>query len=265
MEERGVAVGSSNSGGVVGEGCSVLFLGPEPPRRLGFPGISVVAWSPVVVLRPIDGCSARFLEEAGACDWVVFTSPRGPHILFRDASRLGLVERVVETLSSRRVAAVGPSTAGSLAEVFGVEPVLVPGEYTGRSLARALVAQGPRCVLLARSRRGVRDLPDILEASGITFREIALYDEEPNLRALPLAVELAERVDYVLLTSPLIAELYCRYIAPHVRRARILAIGPSTLRAARKYCPGLAGEAEPPDQYTYDALLAEAAKKCREK
>ncbi len=246
------------------ESCTILSLGPDPPPLHLVAGKASIAWAPIIRVEPVPQCSTRLLGFLSICDWVVFTSPRGPRLLYMDAVGRGVEEELRKALARRRVAVVGPSTASSLEEFFGIEPSLVPREYSGAALGEELVAHRPRCVVLARSRRGVKDLPRVLARNRIPFQEIPVYDEKPNIKAIPFLPELASRAKVVLLTSPFIAELYCKYIEPAAKpQPVVVSIGPSTLSVAVKKCSGRVLEELPPE-YTYREAISLALRTCRD-
>jgi uroporphyrinogen-III synthase len=207
----------------------ILLLRPNPPEpgELGEAGI--VAAIPVAAIEADEKALELVERELPHCDWLVLTSPRAPSLLKPLASMIG------ELVASGRlrVAAVGPKTADAIRRVLGVEPSLVPREYRGATLADQLAPLRPSCVLAARSERGVRELVDKLAAAGVRVVEVHLY----RLRILDdmasLAGRIADEFDYIVVTSPSIAEA----LAKHYQggSVTVVAIGPTTAEALRRH------------------------------
>lgn len=141
----------------------------EALRRLGanvteFPCIRTVPRDPNPEL---DGAIGRI----GQYRWLVFTSPVGPKLFF---DRLFALGKDVRALSSIRLAAIGPKTAGAL-KPYGLRADLVPETYDSDHLAQAMESvEGP--VLLCRAAEGSRALPEIFSKKGIPFLDIPCYD-----------------------------------------------------------------------------------------
>ncbi len=236
----------------------VLFMRPpdEPPP----PPPEPIAASNIPVAVPValeEG--VRVLEgllREGWPDCLLYTSLRGP----RFTSRLApLVRRMVEE-GGLVVGAVGPRTAEEVEKLLGVKPGLVPGEYRGEALGR-LAAERCRRVVVARSKRGLPDIVEVLKGAGVEVRDIPVYDMVYDDRLAEAAVLAHHAHDYVAFTSPGIAEAFARALKRLGvgLRARVVSIGPSTSKRLRSL--GLRVDVEA-SEYTvrgvYEAVLRDA-------
>ncbi len=137
-------------------------------------------------------------------------------------------------------AAVGPATASAVAaEGFSVDHVAQ--EFLGVALARELSAPlAGKKILLPRSERARRDLPDALRASGADVTEIVAY-HTGGLGAIEPEVMLAIReaqVDVISFFSPsaienMRAELGEEVVSRLGTKAAVAAVGPVTVAALR--------------------------------
>ena len=213
----------------------VMLLGPREKRgaevleRQGFSVVHV----PVVRVAVLEE-GLKILEKTldmRPPDYLVFTSSVGVSIVF---SRLrSKVYSLVEK-GGLRIASIGPATTHEL-RVRGVEPDVEAFAHTGESLGREICLRRPRSAVLARSRQGLRGIVDILEGCGVGVADIPVYDIVPDHVAARRAVDmlLDGLVDYVVLTSPLIAGVFLDALKEASRklgslRERLIAIGPST-------------------------------------
>jgi len=158
---------------------------------------------PTIVIEPPASWDPldRALDRIDDYPWAVFTSVNGVEMTRRRLEERG---REVGVLRGRRLAAIGPATAGALRDL-GLHPEVVPDEYVAEGLVESLlglIRRGER-VLLARAADTRDVLVRELEAAG------ALVDEVPAYRTRPAhedADELrralaAGRVDVITFTS----------------------------------------------------------------
>lgn len=159
--------------------------------------VPTIVIEPPVSWEPLD----RALDRIADYGWAVFTSVNGVEMTRRRLAERG---REMGVLRGRRLAAIGPATAGALRDL-GLEPEVVPEEYVAEGLAeslRGLIGPGER-VLLARAADTRDVLVRELEAAGAQVDEVPAYrtrpaheDAEELRRALA-----AGRVDVVTFTS----------------------------------------------------------------
>ena len=144
--------------------------------------------------RPVPAELAQVGEYALVC----VTSPNGASLLMEGLAEHGLDARA---LAGATVAAIGPGTAGALAE-HGIRADVVPPRSIAESLVEALESvpvEGER-VMVARAAEARDVLPDALAERGAQVDVVALYDTvaEPLDDARRAALESA---DYVTFTS----------------------------------------------------------------
>ncbi len=179
----------------------------------------------------------RAIRSVATYDWVLFTSANAVRFF---AARCRALDVDLPRSGKPRLAAVGPATAGAAA-AEGWSTEFVSHEFTGAALAREMAgALAGKRVLLPRSDRARRDLPDTLRAAGADVTEVigyqtgGMHDLEPKvLEALREA-----RVDVVSFYSPsavenLRAAIGAEAFSRLAGRAVFAAVGPVTAAALR--------------------------------
>ena len=197
------------------------------------------------------------LTRFGQYDWVVFTSRNGVNILFEVLGKLGKDARV---FASVKVAAIGPQTAGALAE-FGIRPELVPGVFTAKELGRELIALASleeKKILLLRSRSASKDLPALLEKAKAVVDDVAVYDAVPMKSDCAMLQEqiAGGKVDWLTFASPSEARMFFQQVPVEIvnsSRTKVASIGPVTSEQLRQL--GIAADIEA-SEHTVDGLLA---------
>lgn len=176
---------------------------------------------------------------AGGFEWVVFSSVNGVEKVF---SRLAATSLAASAFDRVKVAAVGAATADLLAR-RGVQPDLVPPEFTTEALARSM-GRGSGSVLLPRVQDAPAEMVELLEEQGWTTEQVAAY--RTTLASPPereLARVRAGAFDVVTFTSSSTVRNFRRLagdprdlrLAPGQEDARKVAcIGPVTARTARR-------------------------------
>ena len=195
---------------------------------------------PLHRIKPIPGSSRRLLEELRrGYEWLVFTSRNGVKALLADAKREKLTGQLLTVLSRVKIAAVGARTAGEAVRA-GLKVHLVPEEHTGRALAEALLARGARSVLLARSKRGIRDIVDILERGGVRVCDLPVYELETHERRVEHVEVALSEFDVLVFTSPSTVEAFLEGLnvlgvsVDAVNSKTVISIGPTTSKALEK-------------------------------
>ncbi len=200
----------------------------------------------VVLLLPVVNFSApadtapldRAIGSLETFDWVVFTSANAARFFVDRCAKLG---RVRGGSQGPRCAAVGSATAAAAMQA-GFTVDLVAGEFRGEALAHDLgPAVAGKQVLLPRSDRAGRELPDALEKAGAHVTEVIAYHTSGSGAADPGVIESvrAAQVDVVSFFSPsavvnlrgiLGTEAFSRLGA----RAAMAAVGQVTAEALRR-------------------------------
>ena len=109
--------------------------------------------------------------------WILFTSLNAVTYFFQRLFHLGLDSR---HLADAKIAAVGRATAEKLLQ-YGIKADLIPEQFTGEGLARALVqtqVEGNR-ILLPRAMRAAELLPETLTDAGATVTVAPVYRNVP--------------------------------------------------------------------------------------
>ncbi len=198
----------------------------------------------------------RALENLSDYDWIVFTSQAGVGVFF---DRLLRSKKDARSLSGIRLAAIGGATEKALAE-RGVIADCVPEKYDSSSLGRALAAAarpGER-LLIPRARIGSRELTRELDAAGLVYDDIPVYDTQ---YAAPGAVDvgglLAEREGlYAAFTSASTVRGFAAMAGGADRsRVKAVCIGEQTAAEAAR----LGMEVYVSDDITVDSLAEKIA------
>jgi uroporphyrinogen-III synthase len=141
--------------------------------RLESMGATVLLFPAVSFSEPADTAELdRAIRALAEFDWILFTSANAARFFAARCRKL----RVEPSQGGRcRCAAVGPATAEAVAgEGFSVDHVAQ--EFTGAALARELSsALAGRKILLPRSERARRELPEALRAAGAKVAEVVAY------------------------------------------------------------------------------------------
>jgi uroporphyrinogen-III synthase len=170
-------------------------------------------------------------------DWILFTSGNAVRFFAKRCRELGAALGGSEKLLC---AAVGPATA-SAAAAEGCKIDYVAKEFLGVALAREIgEALTGKKVLLPRSERAGRELPDALKAVGAQVTEVMTYHTGGIGAAEPGVMEAVReaRVDVVSFFSPsavenLRGELGAEILSRLGVKAALVAVGPVTAAALR--------------------------------
>jgi uroporphyrinogen-III synthase len=223
--------------------CVVITRAVEQSRelkaRLEKLGAKVLVLPAVSFSEPADTAELdRAIGSLETYDWLLFTSANAARFF---ASRCRKLGRRPDGGDRPRCAAVGTATANAAAgEGFAI--VYVAREFLGVALARELATElaGKR-VLLPRSERAGRDLPDELRSAGAEVTEIVAYYTGGVGAVEPGVIEAMReaRVDVVSFFSPsavenLHSELGAEVLSRLGARAALAAVGPVTAAALRK-------------------------------
>lgn len=209
---------------------------------------AVVLRVPVMrILPPLDG---EALQAAAAAldtfDWVILSSANGARSLREACVRLGvgLGDEV-----RPRICAVGPATRDALVEQ-GWPVDLIPEQFLAEGILASLDREGGvrgRRVLLPRPAEAPDLLPAGLRARGAQVVEVEGYRNAPHregMESLKRAVR-GDQVDVITLTAASSARRVAEVLGGDVGRARVVAIGPSTAKAAEGAGLPVAGVADP--------------------
>ncbi len=207
--------------------------------------------------QPFDVAARRLFAPAREpyYAWLVFTSANGVSSFFERINHLGYA---VSALDALKIAAIGPSTAATLAR-YGLQAALVPERFVAEEFIDALIADASRRgetlagrrVLLARAAEARDVLPTRLEQVGAHVDDVAVY------RNMPVAGDDGQgrevmrllrncQLDIVTFTSSSTVRNFTQWLAEKDNagkglglvtdspRLQIACIGPVTARTARE-------------------------------
>ncbi len=213
------------------DGCRALYLGPELPSQLKH--LASLTWVKALEIVPLNQGLSEVpkLVESGHYDCIAVTSPRAA----------ALVKAYIDRLPYNvKVYAVGPATAKSMTELFGLSPT-VPSEFTTGALGLKIVEDGCRRVLTFRSSDGDDELEVTLRSRGVEVTRLNIYKEVFRPEALP---QICNNYDVVIASSRVIAEGVCLKIGSEISggadcNVTLVAIGPKAAAAVKSACPSL--------------------------
>ncbi len=207
---------------------------------------------------PLDDGLRR--AAAGEFDWLVLTSRNTVLALSRLLDALGMSPGALSGLS---IAAVGPSTAEQSADLLGLTPAVVHGEYVAEALADALSDRPGARVFLPQSSLARPVLAGALRGAGMDVTAVDAYITVIGSGGADLPALLrAGGVDAVTFTSSSTVENFLTRLEAEgaalsgLDGVAVACIGPITAKTARN-C-GLTVDAVPED-YTLDGLVAALA------
>jgi uroporphyrinogen-III synthase len=193
----------------------------------------LVAFEPPRDTAPLDAA----IQRLGEFDWLLFSSQNAVRFFDERRRQVG----VPFHWGRPRVAAVGPATAKA-ARDLGYAVGHVAQEPTSRGLAQTLadMVKG-QSVLLPRSDRARRELPELLTSAGANVTDVIAYrtvapgaEAEEALRLIR-----AGHVDAIALASPsaferLAEQLGMQILHEITPQVALAAIGPVTAEAIRQ-------------------------------
>jgi uroporphyrinogen-III synthase len=230
----------------------------ELKERLEGLGAEVLLLPAVSFSEPADTTQLdHAIGSLETYDWLLFTSANAVRFF---AGRCRKIGGSIESGDRPHCAAVGPATA-SAAAAEGYTIDYVAKEFRGVALARELgEALAGKRVLLPRSGRAGRDLPDALKAAGAEITEVVAYHTGGLGVAEPGVIEAMReiRVDVVSFFSSsavenLRGELGADVMSRLGARAALAAVGPVTAAALRNAGLPVAIEA---DEATAESMAA---------
>ncbi len=199
---------------------------------------------PTVKIEPADPAAHdAAIGTLDDYDWIVYTSANGVEAFFARLLRAG---KNCGDVARRKVAAIGPVTARSLAE-RGVTPALVPGEYVAEAILAGLGDVRGQRFLLPRADIAREALAVGLRERGALVTEVAAYR---TVGAAGPPPDLAG-ADAVTFTSSSTVRHFVESGAS-VGEAKVICIGPVT--AATAQALGLVVHAVA-GEYTEDGLI----------
>lgn len=222
----------------------IRALGGDP---VPFPTIDFV---PLDDFHGLDAALAR----GSSFDWIVFTSANGVRHVIERLKQLGREPQSIlqgNGARSPKLAAIGPATARSLAEL-GLHVDFVPTKFLGEQIAAELPVERGASALLLRA-----DLASDVLARGLTLRGVVVTDVDAYRTILPAApsVDLSA-IDAITFTSSSTVRNFLEMLDGKLEgldAKTVFCIGPVTAGTAREL--GLRVDAIAPE-HTVDGLVS---------
>jgi uroporphyrinogen-III synthase len=149
----------------------IQLLSKEKARPITLPTIELVSKGEKIVHEFLD--SLKTYDP----DYAIFMSSKAVKLLFDEAKKISLYEKLQLAVANTTVIAVGPKTKTAL-ENEGIRVAYMPNRYSsvgvGEVLSR-LNAVGKK-VVVPRSGASTPFLKNLLEKMGLDVKEIYLYD-----------------------------------------------------------------------------------------
>lgn len=166
-------------------------------------------------------------------DVLVFTSAEGVNSFFEWLLGEGKDARY---LSGKKIACIGPATAGAL-RAFGINCDFMPKEYYGRNLAEEMISTGfitgDSSLLLLRAKIGSAEITDILSENSVDFTDYPVYTTSLICRDEKID---GEDFDYVSFTSRSCVEGFAKTCGiKDMSSVKALCIGQKTAELAASY------------------------------
>jgi len=229
----------------------------ELTSRLEALGAEVIELPAIRIEPPTDPALLRSaVSKLSEFDWIVFTSVNGVEAFFAALAEAGRDSRA---LAANKVCAVGPSTAGRLAD-FGIRVDAQPARYTGAAITETLASldtlSGAR-ILCPRAENAPGDLIEALSARGAAVEDVAAYRTVPEPLDAARASELFERreVHWITFTSSSTVKNFFSVVDAELIRSsstRIASIGPVTSATLGRF--GFRPDIQA-DEHTVDGLV----------
>ena len=194
--------------------------------------LATIRTEPPADWGPVD----RAIQNLDRYAWAIFTSVNGVRYFFERVERQGLDLRALKGV---RLGAIGPATAGALAE-WHLRADFSPSEYVAEAIVEGMKQfdlSGQR-VLLPRAQDVREVLADGLTSQGALVDDVAVYQTCPTGDPI-VAQRLFDenQVDVVTFTSSSTARNLARLLGSRAQgllaRVTVAGIGPITCQTAR--------------------------------
>lgn len=199
-------------------------------------GAEVIQFPTILITDPEEPEPLRrAVREAGAFDWIVFTSVNGVQRFWSELRAAGEDTRKLAGVS---LCAIGPATAAAI-EAEGARADLMPEEFIAEAVVEALVSTGDlqgRRILLPRAEQARSILPERLREHGAEVVEVTAYRTELDGSGAPAVRARLEagEVDLVTLTASSTARNFVSLVGTGLGGAGVASIGPITSATARE-------------------------------
>lgn len=239
-------------------GQTILVPRPAPPAGqtdkladlLESVGASVIA-HPVIelVTVPLERISEQ-LEQLDQFKTIVFVSATGVRFftaLLHQHGKSGGNKDLRRQLTELKIAAIGPGSAAEI-EKLGLPVHYVPDNADSESLSNGLIRSMDEPFLIIRADRGSQVLAENLTKHHKQFQEIAVYESRDIGAANPQVLKQLEsgQIDWIILTSPAIANNCLKLFGERIQQVRIATISNSVSKIVIEHGFSVSAEAIKP-------------------
>ena len=173
------------------------------------------------------------LERVSEYPWAVFTSPNGVDIFFDYLKKLKLD---IRALADLKFAVIGTGTAAAL-EKRGIYPAYLPEKYDVESLAKGLcqMVRKEEKLLILRAEQGSEILTEVLDAAGMTYTDVKIYDILVDEEKRRTANEKVQEMDFITFASGSGVRGFMENGGTIPEGTKAVCIGTSTRKMLKKY------------------------------
>ena len=173
------------------------------------------------------------LQKISDYPWAVFTSPNGVEIFFDYLKKLKFD---VRKLAGLQFAVIGTGTAAAL-EKHGIYASFLPETYDVESLARGLceTVKKDENILILRAEQGSEILTEVLDAEGMTYTDVKIYDILVDEDKRRFANEKAKEMDFITFASGSGVRGFMENGGTIPAGTKAVCIGTSTAKMLKKY------------------------------
>ena len=173
------------------------------------------------------------LERVSEYPWAVFTSPNGVDIFFDYLKKLKLD---IRSLAGLKFAVIGTGTAAAL-EKRGIYPAYLPEKYDVESLAKGLcqMVGKEEKLLILRAEQSSEILTEVLDAAGMTYSDVKIYDILVDEEKRRTANEKVQEMDFITFASGSGVRGFMENGGTIPDGTKAVCIGTSTRKMLKKY------------------------------
>lgn len=173
------------------------------------------------------------LERVSEYPWAVFTSPNGVDIFFDYLKKLKLD---IRALADLKFAVIGTGTAAAL-EKRGIYPAYLPEKYDVESLAQGIcqMVGKEEKLLILRAEQGSEILTEVLDAAGMTYTDVKIYDILVDEEKRRIANEKVQEMDFITFASGSGVRGFMENGGTIPEGTKAVCIGTSTRKMLKKY------------------------------
>jgi uroporphyrinogen-III C-methyltransferase len=187
----------------------------------------------LISVKAVKVNSKKYLSELNLASHIVFTSASGVEFFWKKNSELNID---IRTLWNKKICVIGSGSSEALKR-YGINADFIPSSFDSSTFLKEVKKEldATSHVLMLRAREGNDTLPKGLEAAGISYSDIPLYETTiDHRRKFELNKEL-KKTDYVVVASGSAANaLYEMTDDRTLLNEKVVSIGPVTTKKLRE-------------------------------